>query len=419
MNDDLAEVLRIEGGRIRATLIRLTGDITLAEDSVQDAVVAAMERWHAGDLPERPAAWLTTVARNKAMDRLRREAGRPVREQAARMLDSVPADPIASVVPDSLLRDDMLRLMFTCCHPALSPDARLALTLRIVAGLSTTEIARLCLTADSTMGQRISRAKKKIAISRIPYRVPQDHELPDRLPSVLTTVMAVFTLGHHATDGALDRRVDLAAEAIRLGRLLAELMPDELECIGALALMIATHARHAARVDENGDGVLLADQDRSLWQHDAIAESSALVERCLRRRRVGAYQVQAAIACLHGLAPNYADTDWPQIVQLYDTLVELQPTAVVRVNQAVALAESGDLSRALAVIASVDAGTVGSWHLFWAVSADLARRAGDTRGELAGLVRALQCPANDADRRLLQRRLDQANAAIRRASSAR
>lgn len=329
----LDETLRIEGGKVRATLIRLTGDIDIAEDALQDALVVAVQKWERDGVPGNPAAWLTTVARNKALDRLRREAGRTRRErEAMRLLD----DPEAP--PDGL--DDRLRLIFTCCHPALSPEARVALSLRTVCGLSTAEAARAFLVPEPTMGQRISRAKKKIAVARIPYRVPEDFELPDRLPAVLAVVYLIFTTGHHAPSGALDSRFDLADEAIRLARLLVELMPDEAEIMGLLALLLATHARSTTRLTRDGTIQLLADQDRSEWDRAAIDEAPGLVDAALRRRRPGPYQIQGAIAVLHGEASHFSNTDWAQIVDLYRMLEVYQPTAVVRVNRAVAEAEA-------------------------------------------------------------------------------
>ena len=283
-----------------ATLIRWTGDIDLAEDAVQDAILIALERWPRDGAPSNPAAWLTTAARRRALDRLRREANRTTKERAAVHL----LDDDENWRQPARVGHDQLRLLFTCCHPALAPDVQVALTLRTLCGLTTYEIARAFLVAEPTMGQRISRAKRKIAMARIPYRVPEDHELPDRLPAVLATIYVVFTIGHHAVSGQLDARVALADEGVRLARLAVALMPDEPECAGLLALSLATHARRAARVDAAGDLVLLADQDRRLWDHDAIGEAAELVEATLRRRRPGPYQLQAAIAVLHGLAPS-------------------------------------------------------------------------------------------------------------------
>jgi RNA polymerase sigma-70 factor (ECF subfamily) len=392
----LPETLRIEGGRVRATLIRLTGDIDLAEDALQDAVLVALEKWADEGLPRNPAAWLTAIARNKALDRIRREARRPQKEREASRLLHEPVDP-----PDGI--DDRLRLIFTCCHPALSPEARIALTLRTVCGLTTPEIARVFLTAEPTMGQRISRAKKKIATARIPYRVPADHELPDRLPAVLAVIYLIYTTGHHSPIGSLDSRVDLAAEAIRLARVLTGLMPDEPEVSGLLALMIATQARSETRLAGDGTPILLADQDRSRWDHHAIAEASSAIEATLRLGRPGPYQVQAAIAVLHGEAPTFAATDWRQIVDLYRLLERLQPTPVVRVNRAVAEAELLGPEAGLDLLEDVDG--VAEWHLYWSARAELLRRAGNAAGARTSYERALRCAMNESDRLFLEQRL--------------
>jgi RNA polymerase sigma-70 factor (ECF subfamily) len=395
---ELAEVLRVEGGQVLATLIRLTGDIDLAEDALHDALVVATEAWQRSGLPTKPGAWLTTVARNKALDRLRREAARRPKEQEAFSL-------LASD-DDGERSDDRLSLLFTCCHPALSTEAQIALALRTICQLTTVEIARVFLVPDATIGQRISRAKQKIAQARIPYRVPSGHELPDRLGPVLKTIYAVFTVGHHAPGGELASRVDLADEAIRLGRMLVELMPDEAECTGLLALMLATSARRHARTDARGELVLLADQDRSLWDRAAIAEAGAMVESMLRRGRNGPYLIQAAIACLHGDAATSADTDWPQIAELYALLEQRQPTPVVRVNRAVAVAEASGTAEALALLDDLDQASVERWHLYWSTRAELHRRAGDIVLARDAYDRALACQCNDTDRRFLERQRD-------------
>jgi RNA polymerase sigma-70 factor (ECF subfamily) len=393
----IEETLRIEGGRVLATLIRATRDFQLAEDALQDAIESALTAWRRHGVPDNPAAWLTTVSRRKALDRLRREAARRRKEAAAVTL---PADD-----EESWPADDRLRLIFTCCHPALAPEARVALTLRTISGLTTSEIARAFLVPESTMAQRLTRAKRKIAVAHIPYRIPDAHELPDRLPSVLSVVYLVFTTGHHPPEGGAGLRVDLAEEAIRLGRLLAGLMPDEPEVLGLLALMLATHARWQARLDPAGEMVLLADQDRSRWDRAAISEAAGLVERTLRRHRPGPYQVQAAIACLHGLAAGDADTDWRQIVDLYRILETMTPTPVVRTNRAVAEAKVFGPRAGLEVLAG--AGEPAGWHLYWATEAELRRQAGDLLGAAAAYRRALGCHMNDADRRFLVRRLSE------------
>ncbi len=387
-----------------ATLIRLTGDFTLAEDALQDAAESALQNWRSNGLPINPAAWLTTVARRKALDRIRREASRKHRETASTRLLDEPAQATADRQGDT----DELRLLFTCCHPALSPEAQVALTLRTLCGLTTTEIARAFLVPEPTMGQRISRAKKKIATAHIPYRVPEDHELPERLPGVLAVIYLVFTTGHHATSGALDSRVNLAADALHLARLAATCMPDEPEAAGLLALILATYARRSTRVDATGSLVLLADQDRGRWDHTAIAEAARLVERTLRRRKIGPFQVQAAIATLHGLSPTFSETDWPQIAILYGVLEGIAPTPVVRVNRAVATCFAEGPQRGLDALDSLppeQSEELANWHLYWSTRADFLRRL-DRLDTAANAYRhALTCPTNDTDRRFLEGRL--------------
>ena len=405
MSDPLDELIRIEGGQVLATLIRLTGDIDRAEDAVHDAVVIAAESWRRDGVPERPGAWLTTVAKRRALDRIRRESARDDKERQAVHLLGEPDRDDGSGPPDAGAGDDRLRLLFTCCHPAIGRDAQIALALRTICGLTTTDIARVFLVPDATIGQRISRAKAKIRHAHIPYRVPDDHELPARMTSVLTTIYAVFTAGHHAIAGHATSRVDMADEAIRLGRLLVSLMPDEAECTGLLALMLATDARRKARLDDHGNLVLMALQDRSLWDHAAIAEAAALVESALRRGRPGPFQIQAAITCLHGLAPVAADTDWAQITDLYGLLEERVPTAVVRVNRAVAVAELHGAPAGLRLLAELEGTAIERWHLYWATRADLLRRSDDAPGAAESYRRALECPCNDTDRRFLAAQL--------------
>jgi RNA polymerase sigma-70 factor (ECF subfamily) len=395
----IEEIARVEGGRVVATLMRLTGRLELAEDTYGDAVVEALRRWPRDGVPERPGAWLTTVARRKALDVLRREGQREAREQLA-----------ATALEDDepmtwhTVRDDQLRLIFTCCHPALSPDARVALALRVLCSLGTAEIAHAFLVPEPTMGKRISRAKAKIAANRIPYRVPPDHELPERLAAVLAVVGVVFTTGHHAPTGALLQRVDLADEGIRLARLLVDLMPDEPECIGLLALLEATHARRATRVDIDGRLVLLSDADRTRWDRDAIDHAVGLVERSLRMGRPGPWQIQAAISCLHSVAPDVASTDWAQIVELYRMLEVLQPSVPVRVNHAVAIAEVDGPSAALLALDRIDGAD--GWHLFHAARAEMLARVGRPEASARSLRRALECPHNDVDGAFLVSRLE-------------
>jgi RNA polymerase sigma-70 factor (ECF subfamily) len=376
----------------------MLGNIDRAEDALQDAAVVAIEKWRVNGVPDNPAAWLTTTARNKALDRIRRETARGPKEEAAmRLLSDEPT-------PEEM-GDDVLRLLFTCCHPALNQEARVALALRTISGLSTGEIAAAFLVTEPTMGQRISRAKKKIATSRIPYRVPADHDLPERLAGVLAVIYLVFTTGHHAPAGEMDSSVELAVEAIRLGRLLTDLMPDEPEAWGLLALMVATHARSRSRRDEMGNIVLMADQDRSRWDREAIDEASGLVERILQRRAVGPYQIQAAIACLHGNADSFEETDWEQIASLYRMLEIVQPSPVVRVNRAVAEAEAGGPRAGLDILDSVTG--LESWHRYWSVRAELLRRTSDLPAAKAAYRRALECGPNESDRRFLESRLSE------------
>jgi len=333
---------------------------------------------------------------------LRREARRaPKEEEAFRLL----SEGSAMNNNDTDNRDDRLRLLFTCCHPALSPESQVVLALRTICGLTTIDIARVFLVPEATIGQRISRAKAKIAKAHIPYRVPEEHELPDRLRPVLATVYAVFTAGHHAPVGELDARLDLADEAIRLARVLVELMPDEAECVGLLALTLATNARRQARTDPDGEIVLLADQDRALWDGAAITEAAALVESVLRRGRPGAYQMQAAIACLHGVAPSYAETDWAQIAELFGMLEVRWPTPVVRVNRAVAVAEVAGPAAGLALLTDLVGTPTERWHLYWSARADFQRRLGQTEAAADSYRQALECPCNDSDRRFMLRRL--------------
>jgi RNA polymerase sigma-70 factor (ECF subfamily) len=394
---NLDEVLRREGGQVLATLVRLTGDIGLAEDALQEAVIVAHSKWTDDQVPDNPAAWLTTAARNKALDRIRREARRTDKEREAVAL----LDQQLAVEPNE--PTDLLRLLFTCCHPALSQEAQIALALRTLCGMTTTEIAAAFLVQDATMGQRISRAKKKIATAQIPYRVPEDHELPDRLPAVLGVLYLVFTTGHHATEGSLDSRVDLADEAIRLCRMLVALMPDEAEARGLLALMLASHARRRARIGGDGSLVLLADQDRSLWDREMVDEAAVLVERSLRQRAAGEYRIQAAIACLHDLAPTYEETDWRQIAELYRMLEAVKPTPVVRVNRAVAEAQVSGPQRGLELLEDVT--DLDSWHLFWSTKADFLRRLDRRNAAADAYRRALDCDMNESDRAFLEGRL--------------
>lgn len=403
MNQPLDELLRHEGGRVLATLVRLTGNFDLAEDAVQDAAEQALRQWPHEGVPANPAGWLTTVARRRALDVIRREARRSPKETESVLLHEAVSG-LSEAPDDSVLDDDLLRLLFTCCHPALAPESRLALALRVVCGLSTVEIAKLFLVPPATMGQRITRSKRKIETAKIPYRVPADHELPERLPSVLGTVYGLLTAGHHAPLGALDARVDLASESLRLARLIHRLMPDEPEASGLLALVLATDARRDTRLDDEGGLLLLAEQDRSRWDHAAIAEADRLLQAALRRGRPGAYQVQAAIACVHGLASTYDETDWPEIDRLYAVLEAVSPSYVVTVNRAVAVAEVDGPAAALALLDQV-AEVAGHWHLYWSTRAEMLRRLGRDQEARAALNAALTCSPNASDERFLRHRL--------------
>jgi RNA polymerase sigma-70 factor (ECF subfamily) len=393
----LARTFRESAGRAVATLARVFGDIDLAEDAVQEAFAVAIERWPADGVPPNPGGWIVTTARHKALDRLRRESTRTGREAQAVALIGEP-EPEPEVNP---VADDQLRLIFTCCHPALAQEARIALTLRLIAGLQTPEIARAFLVPEPTVAQRLVRAKRKIKDAGIPYRIPRDHELPERLPDVLAVIYLVFNEGYTASAGDSLTRQELCQEAIRLARLLYGLMPDEPEVKGLLALLLLTESRRQARTTEAGDLVLLPDQDRTRWDQDLIAEGQGIVRECLRRNQPGPYQLQAAIAAVHSAAREAPHTDWRQILALYDQLFALAPTPVIALNRAVALAEVAGPAAALDTVDQLD---LADYHLYHATRADLLRRLGREDEARAAYDEAIALAENTAERTFLASR---------------
>jgi RNA polymerase sigma-70 factor (ECF subfamily) len=389
----VGRIFREESGRSVAALIRVFGDIDVAEDAVQDAFAIALRTWPGTGLPPNPGGWITTTARNRAIDRLRRESrGRELLSEAATLLPGNDSSAITEEVGP--VQDDRLRLIFTCCHPALSTEAQVALTLRLLGGLSTTAVARSFLVAEHTMAVRLVRAKRKIKAARIPYRVPEQHELPDRLRPVLTVVYLVYTAGLSSPAES-----GLCPEAIRLARILATLMPDEPEVAGLLALVLLTESRHASRTRPDGSLVLLSEQDRRRWDRALIDEGQAIVRRCLRRNQPGAYQLQAAINAVHADATAAEQTDWAQIVALYDQLLAIAATPVVALNRAIAIGEVHGPSAALALVDKLD---LDNYHPFHATRADLLQRMGRTAEATAAYARAADLAPTDNERNFLR-----------------
>ena len=409
MTDGLEEVFRREAGRCTATLIRVLGDIDLAEDAVAEAFTIAAKRWPKTGIPPNPGGWITTTARNRAIDRLRREATRSERHLAAHRLHTDSMDPDPNLQLDRLddfvdvVADDQLRLMFLCAHPALAADAQVALILRLLTGLETHEIAKAFLVPEATMAQRIVRAKRKLHDNHASYRIPGAARLPDRLAAVLAAIYLIYTEGHTATSGPNLARTDLSSEGIRLGRTLAELMPDEPEAIGLLALMLLSESRRPARSNPDGTMVRLADQDRSRWNQALIIEGHQLVRACLRRDQPGPFQIQAAIAAVHADAPIAEATDWSQIIALYDELYSLRPHPVVALNRSVAVAELHGPAKGLAALTAIDAGTLDTYQPYHAARADLLARAGRRHEALGAYDRAIELTTNAVERAFLVR----------------
>ncbi|MGE5325049.1 MAG: RNA polymerase sigma factor [Actinomycetota bacterium] len=415
MRSTIESVFRQESGRIIAGLIRLSGSFDLAEEAMQDAFASALAHWPERGLPENPGAWIMAAAHRKLIDYARRERTRREKEDSLAYeteTATVPQESIGHDDPEGF-PDDRLRLIFTCCHPAINVEAQVALTLRTLGGLTTPEIARAFLLPEPTLAQRLVRAKRKIHEARIPYEVPHPKKLPERLASVQSVVYLIFNEGYSATAGDSLIRRDLASEAIRLARVLCQLLPGEPESLGLLALMLLHDSRREARMTPAGELVLLEEQDRSLWKHDQIEEGLRLVDQALRLRRIGPYQLQAAIAALHAQAARPEDTDWRQIAALYRELAMLQPSAVIKLNHAVAVALSDGLEKGLERVEAIGAsGELDSYHLYHAARADLLRRLGRSQEAAEAYTRALALTANVVEQRYLRRRLRELESAL-------
>jgi RNA polymerase sigma-70 factor (ECF subfamily) len=408
---DLADIFRREAGRCTATLIRVLGDIDLAQDAVAEAFALAAGQWPTQGVPPNPGGWITTTARNRAIDRLRRESTRTDHHLAALRLEADDREPDHNPDPDladldrfvDVVADDQLRLLFLCCHPALAADAQVALTLRLLGGLDTPQIARAFLVPEPTLAQRIVRAKRKLRDNHAPYRVPRAAELPDRLHAVLAAIYLIYTEGHTATTGDSLTRVDLSGEAIRLGRVLTELMPDQPEAVGLLALMLLTEARRPARTATDGSMVRLADQDRTQWDPILITEGHCLVRACLRRNQPGPFQIQAAIAAVHAAAATAAATDWSQILALYDQLYAIRPNAVIALNRAVAIGQLRGAAAGLDTLHTLDVNLLEDYQPYHAARADLLARAGQRDASVAAYDRAIELTTNPTEQRFLKR----------------
>lgn len=412
MTDSIAEVFRREVGRCTASLIRIFGDIDLAEDAVAEAFVIAIEKWPEAGIPPNPGGWITTTARNRAIDRLRRESTRSERTLAAHRLhtdDTAPEDSPESHDRGKLddfvdvIADDQLRLMFLCAHPALAVDAQVALILRLLGGLETDEIATAFVVPDETLAQRIVRAKRKLHDNHAPYSIPGSAELPERLQSVLTAIYLIYTEGHTATSGRTLTRTDLSGEAIRLARTLATLMPDETEALGLLALMLLSESRRRSRVAIDGSLIRLADQDRTQWDRALISEGQELVRTCLRRNRPGPFQIQAAISAVHADATTSQSTDWSQVIILYDHLYEMRPNPVVALNRSVAVAELHGPAEGLAALGEIEPSSLDNYQPYHAARADFLTRVGRLDEAAAAYDRAIELTSNTVERDFLTR----------------